>query len=526
MDSLRECLAATPPASSRSWRRLLGAQAERVRRPEHGSLRGRRPRGDPAGSPWWPAPCTSSSSPAPGAADGVAFPACSCCAGAGSEATLVETYAGLPGASRLTCAVTEVARGRERVAPPLQAAGRSRRRPSTSRPSARASSATPASTTSRSRWAPRSRRHDLDVDFAARGRRSRPSRASSSPTASATPTPTPSSTTPGPTARAASSTRASWTAGGEGSSTARSMVRAGAQKTDAAQTNKNLLLSREALVHSIPQLEILADDVKCRHGATTGQLDEDAALLPPLARPLRSGRPRPPHRGLRGRSRPPHRPARPPRARLRASAGEAARGGRSPRRPPYDHLRPRPAAPTTWRKVRADFPILRETVHGKPLVYLDSAASGQKPQAVIDAERAVYEHAYSNVHRGVHTLSMKATDLYEGARAKVRDFMGARDVKEIVFVRGHHRGHQPRGPELRPPARGRGRRGADLRPRAPLEHRALADALRGEGGAARGGAHRRRRGDRDGGAREAPLAPHEDRGGRPTCRTPSAPSTP
>jgi cysteine desulfurase/selenocysteine lyase len=87
-------------------------------------------------------------------------------------------------------------------------------------------------------------------------------------------------------------------------------------------------------------------------------------------------------------------------------------------------------------KVRADFPILRETVHGKPLVYLDSAASGQKPQAVIDAEREVYERCYANIHRGVHTLSMKATDLYEAARAKVRDFIGARDVKEIVFVRG------------------------------------------------------------------------------------------
>ncbi|HEY6548540.1 MAG TPA: aminotransferase class V-fold PLP-dependent enzyme, partial [Vicinamibacteria bacterium] len=87
-------------------------------------------------------------------------------------------------------------------------------------------------------------------------------------------------------------------------------------------------------------------------------------------------------------------------------------------------------------KVRADFPILRETVHEKPLVYLDSAASGQKPQAVIDAERFVYEHAYSNVHRGVHTLSMKATDLYEGARVKVRDFLGAADVKEVVLVRG------------------------------------------------------------------------------------------
>jgi cysteine desulfurase / selenocysteine lyase len=86
--------------------------------------------------------------------------------------------------------------------------------------------------------------------------------------------------------------------------------------------------------------------------------------------------------------------------------------------------------------VRSEFPILRETVHDKPLVYLDSAASGQKPQSVIDAERAVYEHAYSNVHRGVHALSVKATDLYEGARTKVRDFLGARDVKEVVFLRG------------------------------------------------------------------------------------------
>jgi cysteine desulfurase / selenocysteine lyase len=87
-------------------------------------------------------------------------------------------------------------------------------------------------------------------------------------------------------------------------------------------------------------------------------------------------------------------------------------------------------------RVRPQFPILRETVHGKPLVYLDSAASAQKPQAVIDAERAVYEHIYSNVHRGVHSLSMKSTDAYEAVRVKVRDFIHARDVKEILFVRG------------------------------------------------------------------------------------------
>jgi cysteine desulfurase/selenocysteine lyase len=87
-------------------------------------------------------------------------------------------------------------------------------------------------------------------------------------------------------------------------------------------------------------------------------------------------------------------------------------------------------------KIRAEFPILRETVHGKPLVFLDSAASGQKPRSVIDAECSLYEHSYANIHRGVYALSVKATDLYEAARVKVRDFLGASDVKEIIFLRG------------------------------------------------------------------------------------------
>ncbi len=86
--------------------------------------------------------------------------------------------------------------------------------------------------------------------------------------------------------------------------------------------------------------------------------------------------------------------------------------------------------------VRRDFPILRETVHGKPLVYLDNAASAQKPQAVIDAERQVYEHYYSNIHRGVHQLSVQSTDAYEAARGKVRAFLGARENRECLFVRG------------------------------------------------------------------------------------------
>ena len=86
--------------------------------------------------------------------------------------------------------------------------------------------------------------------------------------------------------------------------------------------------------------------------------------------------------------------------------------------------------------VRRDFPILETTVHDKPLVYLDSAASAQKPRAVIEAERDLYERYYSNVHRGVHQLSVQATEAYEAARGKVRAFLGARESREVIFVRG------------------------------------------------------------------------------------------
>ena len=86
--------------------------------------------------------------------------------------------------------------------------------------------------------------------------------------------------------------------------------------------------------------------------------------------------------------------------------------------------------------VRAEFPVLREQVNGHPLVYLDSAASAQKPQAVIDAERAVYEHYYANIHRGVHRLSMLSTQAYEKARGTIRDFLGAASNREVVLLRG------------------------------------------------------------------------------------------
>jgi cysteine desulfurase/selenocysteine lyase len=87
-------------------------------------------------------------------------------------------------------------------------------------------------------------------------------------------------------------------------------------------------------------------------------------------------------------------------------------------------------------RVRADFPILATEVHGKPLVYLDNAATSQKPRAVIDAIMRYYEGTNANVHRGVHHLSEAATEDYEGARRTVRQFINAPHVHEIIFVRG------------------------------------------------------------------------------------------
>jgi cysteine desulfurase/selenocysteine lyase len=87
-------------------------------------------------------------------------------------------------------------------------------------------------------------------------------------------------------------------------------------------------------------------------------------------------------------------------------------------------------------QIRKDFPALAQEVHGKPLVYLDSAATSQKPQVVIDTLRAYYETDNANVHRGVHALSQRATDRYEAARERVRRFLNAAEAREIVFVRG------------------------------------------------------------------------------------------
>ena len=87
-------------------------------------------------------------------------------------------------------------------------------------------------------------------------------------------------------------------------------------------------------------------------------------------------------------------------------------------------------------RIREDFPILKTMVNGKPLVYLDNAATSQKPQAVLDTLHRYYTEENSNIHRGVHSLSQTATKDYEDARAKVRSFLNAPDDKQIIFVRG------------------------------------------------------------------------------------------
>src|SRR6266513_3108246 len=99
-------------------------------------------------------------------------------------------------------------------------------------------------------------------------------------------------------------------------------------------------------------------------------------------------------------------------------------------------IRPKPSDGWNVERIRKDFPVLRQTVNGKPLVYLDNAASSQVTVMVIERGSVYIEQEHSNIHRGVHYLSMRATTAYEGAREKVKRFINARDVKECIFVRG------------------------------------------------------------------------------------------
>lgn len=104
--------------------------------------------------------------------------------------------------------------------------------------------------------------------------------------------------------------------------------------------------------------------------------------------------------------------------------------------PRVDRAPSAPRPPLDVQRLRQDFPILLQRVHGKPLVYLDNAATSQKPQRVIETLRHYYEADNANVHRGVHVLSERATEAYEEARTKIHTFIGAQCLREIVFTRG------------------------------------------------------------------------------------------
>ena len=104
--------------------------------------------------------------------------------------------------------------------------------------------------------------------------------------------------------------------------------------------------------------------------------------------------------------------------------------------PPFPNTLTHPRITLSVERLREDFPILRRRIHGKPLVYLDNAASSQMPQMVIDRLIHYQAHEHANIHRGVHTLSQNATTEYENARLKVMHFLGAKEQREIIFVRG------------------------------------------------------------------------------------------
>ncbi len=110
----------------------------------------------------------------------------------------------------------------------------------------------------------------------------------------------------------------------------------------------------------------------------------------------------------------------------------------SPSKTPAGPSGTRPTAPPPLdvERLRADFPILTEEVHGRPLVYLDNAATTQKPVAVLDAIQDYYRTGNANVHRGIHELSRRATDAFEGARGRVARFLGAADPAEVIWTRG------------------------------------------------------------------------------------------
>ena len=199
----------------------------------------------------------------------------------------------------------------------------------------------------------------------------------------------------------------------------------------AARLLEDALATAEAAGHSVPRAASPAlPTPSTRPGTGLGFM--------PAALPAAAGLPACPAadvagirsfvQRIRGLDHLQHQPAFPPHTAASGLPRPAAAGAAMPG-PPFTGL-------FDVDSVRCDFPILRETVHGKPLAWFDNAATTQKPQAVIDALAHFYAHDNSNIHRGAHTLAARATDAYEAARRTVADFLGAASPDEIVYVRG------------------------------------------------------------------------------------------
>ena len=132
-------------------------------------------------------------------------------------------------------------------------------------------------------------------------------------------------------------------------------------------------------------------------------------------------------------------------------------------------------------RIREDFPVLAMQVYGKPLVYLDNAASAQKPKAVLDRIQQAYTSEYANVHRGLHYLANAATEAYEGAREKVRAFLNAPRPEEIIFTRNATEAINLVADTFGARAHQGGRRDRALDHGAPFQHRAVAFPARAPG---------------------------------------------
>ena len=223
---------------------------------------------------------------------------------------------------------------------------------------------------------------------------------------------------------------------GRGVFNGRVAVGKGTRGISASQSSDNLLLDASAEIDTKPELEINADDVRCSHGATVGEIDE-SQLFYLRARGIGESD----ARGLLTLAFADRILDRVPGASLKRSIAEKF-GVTLPMEtdPKMSQARPLPTGVSTATRaiesLRTDFPALDQLVRGKPLVYLDSAASAQRPQRVIDAMVTQESRNHANIHRGVHELSQRSTDAFERARELVREFLNAASTQEIVFTRG------------------------------------------------------------------------------------------